>query len=203
MLHPLIPFITEEIWLQVAERMNLDGDTIMLQAYPSADAEWDDDDAEEELEWVKRFILGLRQIRGEMDISPGKALPVLLQDAAESDLQRVREHAQLLTRVGRVESINTLDANEPAPASATALLGDMRILVPMKGVIDVDAELGRLQKHRERAVADLSRCRGKLDNDNFVSNAPVEVVDKERARAAELERQIAQLEQQIDKLAAL
>ena len=203
MLHPLIPFITEEIWLQVAERMNLDGDTIMLQPYPDADAAWDDDAAEDELEWVKRFILGIRQIRGEMDISPGKALPVLLQDASESDVQRARDHAQLLTRVGRVESINTLSSKEPAPASATALLGDMRILVPMKGVIDVAAELGRLQKHQERAIADLTRCRGKLDNESFVSNAPAEVVDKERARAAELERQIAQLEQQIDKLAAL
>jgi valyl-tRNA synthetase len=203
MLHPLIPFITEEIWLQVAERMKISGDTIMLQPYPNADSAWDDEAAEEELEWVKRFILGVRQIRGEMDISPGKALPVLLQDAAASDIERSREHEQLLTRVGRVESINALDANEPAPASATALLGDMRILVPMKGVIDVDAELSRLRKHQERAATDLSRCRGKLDNDNFVSNAPPEVVDKERGRAAELERQIAQLEEQINKLAAL
>ena len=203
MLHPLTPFITEEIWLQVAERMQLDGATIMLQPYPEADGNWDDEEAEDELEWVKRFILGVRQIRGEMDISPGKALPVLLQEASDSDLRRAREHLQLLTRVGRVASIDALGTDDPEPVSATALLGDMRILVPMKGVIDVEAELGRLQKHRERAAADLARCRGKLNNDNFVSNAPAEVVDKERARAADLDRQIAQLEQQIAKLAAI
>ncbi|HEY5654966.1 MAG TPA: valine--tRNA ligase [Woeseiaceae bacterium] len=203
MLHPLTPFITEEIWLQVAERMQLDGATIMLQPYPEADGNWDDEEAEDELEWVKRFILGVRQIRGEMDISPGKALPVLLQEASDSDLRRAREHLQLLTRVGRVASIDALGTGDPEPVSATALLGDMRILVPMKGVIDVEAELGRLQKHRERAAADLARCRGKLNNDNFVSNAPAEVVDKERARAADLDRQIAQLEQQIAKLAAI
>jgi valyl-tRNA synthetase len=200
MLHPLIPFITEEIWLQVAARLNLDGETIMLQPYPEQNVDWQDDTAETEMEWVQRFILGIRQIRGEMDISPGKFLPVLLENASEQDLARITTHDQLLTRVGRVESITPLASDSVAPASATALLGDLRLLVPMKGIIDVDAERARLEKHRERSKADLARCAGKLGNDSFVSNAPAAVVEKEKARSEELAREIAQLDEQIEKL---
>jgi valyl-tRNA synthetase len=135
-----------------------------------------------------------------MDISPGKPLPVLLQDASDADQSRATTYAHLLARVGRVESITVLDADQQPPASATALLGDMRLLVPMKGVIDVDAERSRLQKQREKLQIELTRGRGKLENANFVNNAPVDVVAKERQRAAELEKTIAQLAEQIVKL---
>ncbi len=200
MMHPLIPFITEEIWLQVAERMNIAGDTIMLQRYPEQNPDWQDENAETEIEWVKRFILGIRQIRGEMDISPGKFLPVLLENASQQDLIRIATHAELLGRVGRVESITPLESGEEAPASATALLGDSRLLVPMKGIIDVDAERARLEKLRERSQADLARCTGKLSNESFVSNAPAAVVTKEKARAEEFAREIEQLNEQLEKL---
>ena len=200
LLHPLMPFITEEIWQQVAGRAGIEGETIMLRPYPDASGAAHNLDAVEDIEWVKQFILGLRQIRGEMDISPGKSLPVVLQNANEADKRRAERHALLLQRVGRVESVSNLADGEEPPAAATALLGDMRLLVPMKGLIDIDVERARLDKQLDKVRAELARATGKLGNENFVNNAPAEVVTQERARAAEFEKTIAQLTEQLAKL---
>jgi len=198
LIHPLMPFITEEIWQQVAPRAGVQGETIMLQPYPLAGDDRDDD-AVADIEWVKEFILGIRQIRGEMDISPGKALPVMLLNSSAEDQQRVADQANLIERVGRVESVTVL-ANEEPPASATALLGDMRILVPLKGIIDVDAERARLEKQEQKLESDLSKAQAKLSNENFVNNAPPDVVAQERQRVSEFERKISQIKEQIEKL---
>jgi len=202
LIHPFMPFITEEIWLQVGPRAGIDGETIMLQPFPQA-TDAGDADAVADIEWVKEFILGIRQIRGEMDISPGKTLPVLLQNASAQDQQRAADHANLIQRVGRVESVTVLADGEEPPASATALLGDMRMLVPMKGVIDVDAERARLEKQKQKAEADLTKTRAKLGNDKFVNNAPADVVTQERQRAVDFEKTIVQLDEQLEKLAEL
>ena len=205
LLHPLMPFITEEIWQQVGPRAGAEGATIMLQPYPQAQVEWHDEAAETELAWLMQFILGIRQIRGEMDISPGKFLPVLLHGAGVLDEELASRHAPLLARVGRVESVRALADGEEPPAAATALLGDMRLLVPLKGVIDVDAERARLAKRRAKIAAELQRSRGKLQNSNFVNNAPADVVTQERTRAADFERDLLQLDEQraqLDSLAA-
>ena len=203
LLHPLMPFITEEIWQQVAPRAGIDGPTIMRQAFPETSFDVQDPAAVADIEWVRNFILGVRQIRGEMDISPGKKLPVILQNAGPLDRRRADEHAALLARVGRVASIDVLDDAAEPPASATALLGDMQLLVPMKGVIDVDAERTRLDTQRSKLETDLARTRGKLGNDKFVNNAPAEVVSQEREREAEFEKQLGQLAEQIEKLEKL
>jgi len=203
LLHPIIPFVTEEIWQEVASRAGVEGDTIMLRPYPVANDDVQDAEAVADIEWVKQFILGIRQIRGEMDISPGKPLPVLLQNATADDLSRIEKLSLLLQRVGRVESINPLAADEDPPTSATALLGDVQLLVPMKGLIDVDAERSRLEKQLQRVQGDLARSQGKLGNANFVNNAPAEVVSQEKQRVAEFERTIAQLAEQLEKLAEL
>jgi valyl-tRNA synthetase len=203
LLHPLMPFITEEIWAEVAPRAGVEGDTIMLQAFPQANAEVDDPAAEAELDWVKNFVLGIRQIRGEMDISPGKVLPVLLEQSSEDDRMFAQRNALVLKRVGRVESVAILAPDEDVPASATALLGNMRIQVPMAGLIDVDAERARLTKQSEKVAADLAKSTSKLNNDKFVNNAPEKVVTQERERVAEFEQQIAQLDEQLKRLEAL
>jgi len=203
LLHPLMPFITEEIWQQVAPRADVEGDTIMLQPFPESDPGASDSDAVSDIEWVRQFILGIRQIRGEMDISPGKPLPVILQHTSDTDRARAEKHANLLRGVGRVESVTVLSDGEQPPAAATALLGELRLLVPMKGVIDVDAERARLEKHRSKVDADLARTQGKLSNDNFVNNAPADVVTKEKQRAAEFKKTITQLNEQLEKLAEL
>ncbi|NIV17757.1 MAG: valine--tRNA ligase [Woeseiaceae bacterium] len=200
LMHPFMPFITEEIWQQVASRAGVEGETIMLQPFPTGSDKIDAGDAVADIEWVRQFILGIRQIRGEMDISPGKSLPVLLQHSSAADRERAKTYPNLLNRVGRVESITVLGDDDEPPAAATALLGDMRLLVPMKGIIDVDAERARLEKQIDRVTADLARANGKLGNENFVNNAPADVVTQERARAAEFEKTIAQLEEQLEKL---
>jgi valyl-tRNA synthetase len=200
LLHPLMPFVTEEIWQQVAARAGIEGDTIMLRPYPVAASAACDDEAIADIEWVQQFILGIRQIRGEMDLSPGKPLPVLLQNANAVDRRRSEMHAGLLQRVGRVESVLILEAGDEPPAAATALLGDMRLLVPMKGIIDVDAERARLGKLQEKVNADLARSNGKLGNENFVNNAPDDVVTQERARVVEFQKAAVQLAEQLDKL---
>jgi len=200
LLHPLIPFVTEEIWSEVAPLAGKDGDTIMLQEYPLRDYHESGPAVEEEIEWVRQFILGIRQIRGEMDISPGKQLPVMLENATDRDLELAARNEHLLERVGRVKSVTALAAAEEAPASATALLGQMRLHVPMAGLIDVDAEKARLGKQRARAGDDLARMQSKLDNPNFVNNAPGSVVEKTRQQVAELQRQIAHLDEQLGRL---
>jgi valyl-tRNA synthetase len=146
--------------------------------------------------FITEFILGIRQIRGEMDISPGKPLPVLLQQASAVDRDRAARLALLLQRVGRVESIDIIDDTAEPPPAAMALLGDMRLLVPMKGLIDVDAERARLDKQMEKTTAELA-------NENFVNNAPEAVVTQERQRVAEFEKTITQLKEQLEKLDAL
>ena len=200
LLHPLIPFITEEIWSQVAPLAGKQGDTIMLQEYPLASAHESGPAVEEEIEWVRQFILGIRQIRGEMNISPGKQLPVLLEHATARDLELATRNEHLLERVGRVNSVTALAAAEEAPASATALLGQMRLHVPMAGLIDIDAVKARLGKQHARTGADLVRMQSKLDNPNFVNNAPAAVVEKTRQQVADLERQIAHLDEQLLRL---
>jgi valyl-tRNA synthetase len=203
LIHPLMPFISEEIWQQVAPRAGIDAETIMLRPYPVAGDADKNSEAVADIEWVRQFILGVRQIRGEMDISPGKALPVLLQHASDSDLRRCEQHANLLQRVGRVESVSQLAGGEEPPASATALLGDLHLLVPMKGIIDVDAERARLEKQKQKVEADLVRTTAKLANEKFVNNAPADVVTQERQRAAEFAKTIAQLDEQLEKLTKL
>ena len=200
LLHPLMPFVTEEIWQQVAPRAGVDGDTIMLRPYPDATDERVDDDAIADIEWVKSFILGIRQIRGEMDISPGKALPVLLQGASNTDKSRADVHSALLQRVGRVENVAVLDESETPPAAATALIGELRLLVPMKGLIDIGAERARLGKQQDKVRADLSRSQTKLGNERFVNNAPADVVTQERERVVEFEKIITNLDEQLAKL---
>lgn len=202
-MHPIIPFITEEIWQRVAPVAGVTGPSIMLQPLPDADAFPVDADAELELEWVRSFILGIRQIRGEMDISPGKSLPVLLLDADSSDRARLAKHELYLRNIAKLDSIELLDSGAEPPTSATALLGRMKLLVPMAGLIDVTAERARLQKRMDRTAADLKKVSGKLGNENFVARAPDAVVAQERERQAALQNDIDQLTAQLAKLATL
>jgi valyl-tRNA synthetase len=202
-LHPIIPFITEEVWQRVAPVAGIAGETIMLQPFPEAKDFVKDDKAEQELDWIMGFVLGIRQIRGEMDISPGKPLTVLLQEVAPTDRELLEQHQLYISRLARLEDIRVLSAGEEAPTSATALLGGMQILVPMAGLIDVAAERERLQKRRDKAAAELAKIGAKLGNASFVDRAPEAVVAKERERQEGLQRDLAQLDTQITKLTEL
>ncbi len=203
LLHPIVPFITEEIWQQTKLRVGLEGESVMLRPFPQLDDFAADEAAEQDIDWVREFILGIRRIRGEMDIPPGKALPVLLRNADVDDRKRLERHGALLARVGRVESVCVLAGDDEAPPSATALLGDMQLLVPMRGLIDVDAERARLGKQRDKLSADLAKSENKLGNSNFVNNAPAEVVRQEQTRVQDFKRQLAQIGEQLERLDSL
>lgn len=199
-LHPITPFITEEIWQKVAPLAGKSGPSIMLQPYPNSADFPRDEQSEEELLWIREFVLGLRQIRGEMDISPGKQLNVLMQDAAEKDRELFLRHEIYLSKLARLESSRFLETGETSPPSATALLGGMKILVPMAGLIDVEAERLRLSKAMEKVTGELKKLQGRLSNEAFVAKAPPAVVAKERQRQKELEREISQLNDQLELL---
>jgi len=155
------------------------------------------------MRWVMDFILGIRQIRGEMDIAPSRRFDVLLADAGAADLARLERNRACIERLASTASIRPLAAGEAPPQSATALLGGMKILVPMAGLIDVEAELARLGKRRSRVEQELARASGKLGNASFVANAPPEVVEQERARVADFKRELEQLSAQLERVASL
>ena len=206
LLHPLMPFITETIWERVAPLSALevkDGDSIMVQPFPTVDTSKQDDQVLADIEWVKRFIVGIRNIRGEMDIAPSKPLSVLLRNASEEDERRLGISRTFIDRLARLEGVTLLAQGEEAPASATALVGEMEILIPMAGLIDKDAELARISKAMEKIEKDAARTKGKLSNEKFVSNAPEAVIEKERAKLADAESQLAKLSAQRDTIAAL
>ncbi|MBN2702109.1 MAG: valine--tRNA ligase, partial [Methylothermaceae bacterium] len=201
--HPIIPFITEEIWQTAAPIAGVDGDTIMQQPFPEPDAEALDDTAESEIAWLQAFILGLRRIRGEMNIPPGKSLPVLLQYGMNLDRQRVEAYRAYLERFGRIESIDWLGADQTPPESAIALVGELKILIPMAGLIDKGAELQRLTKEIDKLNKELPRVEGKLNNPKFLERAPDEVVAKERQKLEEMQASLSRLEEQRARIQAL
>ena len=194
--HPLMPFITEEIWQQVKTLAGTEGDTIMLQPYPETDNSKIDEQATNDIEWLKNVIIGIRNIRGEMNISPGKTLPVYFNNGSVQDKQRLESNQQFLSKLAKLESVTWLNQGDETPMSATALVGEMEILVPMAGLIDKDAELARLNKETDKLQKELAKVKGKLSNEKFVSKAPEEVVAKEKARMAEMEATFTKLEQQ-------
>lgn len=201
--HPFMPFITEEIWQRVAPLAGKSGPTLMLQPWPEFNPERLDEAAEGDIEWVKAFMLGIRQIRGEMNISMAKRIDVVLGNASESDLRRLADNEPLLKKLAKLESVRVLAAHEEAPLSATTLVGDMQVLVPMAGLIDKDAELARLDKEIGKLDGEVKRVGGKLGNAGFVDKAPPEVIDKERAKLAEAEQAKARLMEQRERIASL
>ena len=201
--HPFMPFITEEIWQRVAPLAGKSGPTLMLQPWPEFNPERIDEAAEGDIEWVKAFMLGIRQIRGEMNISMAKRIDVVLGNASAEDQRRLADNEPLLKKLAKLESVRLLGDGEEAPLSAIALVGDMQVLVPMAGLIDKDAELARLDKEIARLDGEVKRVGGKLSNAGFVDKAPAEVIDKERAKLAEAEQAKAKLQEQRDRIATL
>jgi valyl-tRNA synthetase len=159
--------------------------------------------AENDIEWLKELMLGTRNIRGEMNIGPGKPLPIFLKNVSADDQRRLTENEALLKKLARLESITVLAAGEEAPLSATALVGEMEVLVPMAGLIDKGAELARLDKEILRLQGEVQRVGGKLSNAGFVDKAPAEVIEKERAKLAEAEQALGKLAEQHARIASL
>jgi len=201
--HPIMPFITEEIWQQVAPLAGKPGETIMLCPFPTPNSAKLDPQAEEEMEWVMQFILGVRRIRGEMNIPPGKPLSVMLQNGSEHDAALLEVNRHYLNTLGRLQSITWLTSTQEAPESAIALVGEMKILIPMAGLIDKEAESARLEKDIAKRTKEIEGVEAKLANPNFADKAPAAVVDKQRKRLDELRSALTQLEAQLTKIRSL
>ncbi|WP_369927113.1 valine--tRNA ligase [Xanthomonas sp. NCPPB 2632] len=197
-LHPMIPFVTEEIWQHVRPLLGIEGTTIMLQPYPEAADIEGDDAATAEIEWVKGVLTGVRRIRAEMNIAPGKVIPLLLADGDAADRARASKFAAQIAFLGRVETPVWVEGEEPA--AAAAVVGGMRALIPLEGLIDVGAEKARLAKEIARIEGEVRKCEGKLGNASFVANAPAEVVAQERQRIADWTRQADAMREQARKL---
>ncbi len=203
LLHPFMPFITEEIWQTVGPMAGKSGDSIMLQPYPLYNAAAGGKAAESDIVWLKDVISGLRNIRSEMNISPGKLLPTLLKNCSDEDLRRLQDNRQFLMTLAKLDSINCLQATDETPLSATALVGAMEILVPMAGLIDKTAESARLGKEIEKLSKDLARIAGKLNNPKFVDKAPADVVAKEQVKLDKQQLALDKLQSQLQAIEAM
>jgi len=203
LLHPLMPFITEEIWQAAGPLAGKVGPTIMLQPYPQPIEGAIDSRANEDIVWLKGVILGIRNIRGEMNIPPGKALKVLLRNGDKNDQLRLAQNSQYLKKLARLADISWLPEDAVVPMVATALAGELEILVPMAGSIDKNAEITRLNKEIGKLESDVARLGAKLGNAAFVDKAPVEVVAKEQERLQAQQQALETLQEQLERIRAV
>jgi valyl-tRNA synthetase len=210
--HPIMPYITEEIWQRVAplagtlQNSNVQDsspETIMLQPYPEPDNNKINQSSLDEMNWLQQFVLGVRQIRSGYDIKPGKPLTVLLQNGSATDKDRLLNNEAMLKKLARLETIKWLEADDEVPESSTALVGEMQILIPMAGLIDIDAERQRLNKEIGNNQGFIKGLEAKLSNENFVSRAPEKVVALERQKLSDAQSKLKSLSEQLEKLKSL
>ncbi|UTV88496.1 valine--tRNA ligase [Cobetia amphilecti] len=205
LIHPMMPFISEEIWQRIAPHAGkpVEGESIMSQAWPQAEADRIDEQAIRDIEWLKGIIIAIRNVRGELNLSPAKPLEVFLQNGAAGDAERLEANRLFLSKLARLESITFLAAGDEAPMSAIQRVGELEVLVPMAGLIDKEAELKRIDKEHEKQQKVITGLENKLGNEKFVGRAPADVVEKERAKLADAQAELALLESQRIKIEAL
>jgi valyl-tRNA synthetase len=204
MLHPLMPFITEEIWQRVGPLAGRGGETIMLAPYPLAGEYSVDAEAERQVALLQAVVLGVRQIRGELDVPQSRTTPVYVRSDHAGDAGAIAALGSTIARVGNLESLALVASEADLPPCAIAVSAGRTILAPFDRLVDdLSAGVTRLEKRRARAAQDRDRALAKLGNENFVANAPAEVVTQERGRVAEFERQVAQLGEQLRRLESL
>jgi len=201
--HPIIPFITETIWQRVKTLKGITAETIMLQPFPEYDVDKADQAALTDLEWIKEAIIAIRNVRAEMNLSPGKPLELLLRGASADAQRRVEQNQSFIQSLARLESITVLPAGDKGPVSVTKLVEGAELLIPMAGLIDKAVELARLDKEIAKIDSEIAAIEGKLSNEGFVARAPEAVVAKERERLVACGEAKAKLQEQKETIAAL
>ena len=200
-LHPFMPYITEEIWQKLVEIAPEFKSQVSISAteFPAIPAR--NTEIEAEVEWLQNVLLAVRRIRGEMNISPGKPLDVLYENASEADLALIDKNLNFLQRMGRLESFTKVEGT--APESAVMVIGKMRLLIPLAGLIDKEQELARLTREIGKIEPTITMLTNKLGNPGFTDKAPAKVVEGERAKLSDAENQLRELKEQLTKIAAL
>ena len=201
LLHPFIPFITEELWQKVAPLLNRRGETIMLQAYPDAEQLPGDPSVQDEIDWLRTFVLGVRRIRAERDIAPGKPLALQVKGGTGQERQWLQQNTTYIRALAKVSAITPV-TTEPDDAVA-ALAGSMTILAPLADLIDPEAEADKLEKQLEKLNKDKQRIGNKLENKNFIDKAPAQIVQKERDKLSEIETAVTRLAEQLERIRKL
>jgi valyl-tRNA synthetase len=200
-LHPIMPFITEEIWQRVKTPLDMDGDSIMLEPFPVAGPF--DEASEHDVDWARNVIQGIRRIRSELNLSPGKPLDVQFQAGDGTDRERQERFDGVLSQLGRIQSSVWVDDDADTGQCAVALVGDLKVLIPLAGLVDVEEELSRLSRQLERESSELRKSEGKLSNQRFVENAPEAVVEQERQRLVTHKANVENLHAQVRQLESL
>ncbi len=201
LLHPMMPFITEEIWQRVKTPLGLPGESIMVQAFPQAESE--NPTAERDIEWLKDMIQGIRRVRSELNLPPGKLLDIWLQAGTERDRSLHQRFSQVMSRLGRIQSVQWVDQEADTSQCAVALVAELKVLIPLKGLVDIEEELARLNRQQLREKQNLKKSEGKLSNKRFVDNAPATVVEQERERLITHKANVKNLNAQIQQLESM
>ena len=182
LLHPIMPYITEEIWQKISPMLGINGTTIMLQPYPSIDSQKINTDANLAIEWIQKIVTMIRNIRGEMHVSPAKKISVIFDKGNSHDKLCAEKYAHYVKTLAKIDAISWRSSNEKLPPSATAISDQLEIHIPLAGLIDRDAELVRIKKEMEKCEKTKAQTEGRLNNSTFVDKAPAEVVAEVRAQ---------------------
>ena len=206
--HPIMPYITESIWQTIAPIIDKKAtDSIMTAAFPTADDSLISLQTEHDMTWLQALIGAIRNIRGEMKLGNAVRLPVLLDNISDEEtarLSRIENQFKSLAKVDTLTIVNAGDGSDKElPLSSSSMVGQLKVLVPMKGLIDPTAELNRLAKAQEKLIKQAESLRSKLSNESFVSKAPANVVESEKAKLAEMDTQLAEMHKQIEQLKAI
>ena len=203
LLHPIIPFITEEIFEQSQKLQSNSTGKLISQPFPEPNKDLLNTEAEAEIDWLKEFILGIRKIRGEMNISPGKPLPCFVKSYSSKDQSYIDNNKAMLFALAKLDTVDLLSQDEEEPESAIALVGEMKILIPLAGLIDKGAERDRLNKEIEKLSKLRSQFATKLNNEKFINGAPEAVVNNEKDKLESTENALKDLNQQLIKISKL
>jgi valyl-tRNA synthetase len=200
LLHPLMPFITEEIWQWIAPLAGKKGDTIMLEAYPGVMKSKQDPIAEKSLEWIKQVVTTIRTLRSKMGIAPGKKISLLLHNGNETDRKNSLFFQEEISNLAKLDTMDWIDAKDKVGPTTMGLMGTLELLIPMQGLIDTATEIQRLETAINKIEKEIERAQAKLANEAFIKNAPKEVVAQERQRLIDFTAQQSKLCEQLDLL---